>query len=70
MDVNDNAGCLDNRGAWSFFASKLAPAGSWSEGMHFPHKVKPWKIGGTFGTPIRQQPADSVENSRSPAWPA
>jgi hypothetical protein len=25
MDVNDNAGGLDERGAWMFFASKLAP---------------------------------------------
>jgi hypothetical protein len=27
MDVNDDAGCLDERGAWAFFASKLAPTG-------------------------------------------
>ena len=25
MDVNDDTGCLDERGAWAFFASKLAP---------------------------------------------
>jgi hypothetical protein len=25
MDVNDNAGCLDDRVAWTSFASKLAP---------------------------------------------
>jgi hypothetical protein len=28
MDVNDDAGCLDERGAWAFFASKLAPTGN------------------------------------------
>jgi hypothetical protein len=27
MDVNDNAGCLDERVAWTFFASRLAPTG-------------------------------------------
>ncbi|WP_392886244.1 hypothetical protein ACF6ZU_19845 [Pseudomonas migulae] len=27
MDVNDVAGCLDERGAWAFFASKLTPTG-------------------------------------------
>jgi hypothetical protein len=27
MDVNDNAGCLDECGVWAFFASKLAPTG-------------------------------------------
>jgi len=27
MDVNDNAGCLNNRVAWAFFASRLAPTG-------------------------------------------
>ena len=27
MDVNDNAQCLDKRGALGFFASKLAPTG-------------------------------------------
>ena len=25
MDVNDNAPCLDERAAWTFFASRLAP---------------------------------------------
>jgi hypothetical protein len=25
MDVNDDAGCLDERGVWAFFASRLAP---------------------------------------------
>ena len=28
MDVNDDAGCLDERGVWAFFASKLAPTGN------------------------------------------
>jgi len=28
MDVNDNAGCLDQSIAWAFFASKLAPTGA------------------------------------------
>ncbi|WP_392891085.1 hypothetical protein ACF6ZU_06870 [Pseudomonas migulae] len=28
MDVNDDAGSLDERGAWTFFASKLAPTGN------------------------------------------
>jgi hypothetical protein len=27
MDVNDNAGFLDDRVAWTSFASKLAPTG-------------------------------------------
>ena len=27
MDVNDNAGCLDARVVWTFFASMLAPTG-------------------------------------------
>jgi hypothetical protein len=27
MDVNDNAPCLDERGAQAFFASRLAPTG-------------------------------------------
>jgi hypothetical protein len=27
MDVNDNAGCLIQRGVWAFFASKPAPTG-------------------------------------------
>jgi len=27
MDVNDDAGCLNVRGAWAFFASRLAPTG-------------------------------------------
>ncbi|BFT61991.1 hypothetical protein PMm318_A27500 [Pseudomonas moorei] len=27
-DVNDNAGCLNNRGAREFIASRLAPAGA------------------------------------------
>ena len=27
MDVNDDAGRLDERGVWAFFASKLAPTG-------------------------------------------
>jgi hypothetical protein len=30
MDVNDDAGCLDKRGVWAFFASKLAPTGDWA----------------------------------------
>ena len=29
MGVNDDAGCLDKRGVWAFFASKLAPTGDW-----------------------------------------
>jgi hypothetical protein len=28
MDVNDNAGCLNNRSALEFIASRLAPAGA------------------------------------------
>ncbi|EJM67900.1 hypothetical protein PMI31_05095 [Pseudomonas sp. GM55] len=28
MDVNDNGGCLDERGALTIFASKLAPTQS------------------------------------------
>jgi hypothetical protein len=28
MDVNDDAGCLNQRGVWAFFASKLAPTGN------------------------------------------
>jgi len=28
MDVNDNAGCLNARVVWVFFASMLAPTGS------------------------------------------
>jgi hypothetical protein len=27
MDVNDDAGDLDERGVWTFFASRLAPTG-------------------------------------------
>ena len=27
MDVNDDAGCLDKRGVWAFFAGKPAPTG-------------------------------------------
>ncbi|QHF38771.1 hypothetical protein PspS34_11090 [Pseudomonas sp. S34] len=27
-DVNDNACCLNERGVWTFFASKLAPTGT------------------------------------------
>ena len=27
MDVNDDSKCQDERGAWAFFASKLAPTG-------------------------------------------
>ena len=27
MDANDNAPCLNERGDWTFFASKLAPTG-------------------------------------------
>ncbi|WP_392890762.1 hypothetical protein ACF6ZU_04825 [Pseudomonas migulae] len=27
MDVNDDPGCLDERGVCAFFASKLAPTG-------------------------------------------
>ena len=27
MDVNDDAARLDERGAWAFFASRLAPTG-------------------------------------------
>ncbi|VVO81207.1 hypothetical protein PS850_01852 [Pseudomonas fluorescens] len=33
MDVNDDEGCLDERGALTFFASKLAP----TRGMHWRH---------------------------------
>jgi hypothetical protein len=28
MDVNDNAGSLNKRVAWTFFASRLAPTGN------------------------------------------
>jgi len=28
MDVNDDAGCLNQCGVWAFFASKLAPTGN------------------------------------------
>ena len=28
MDVNDDAGCLNERGVWAFFASRLAPTGN------------------------------------------
>jgi hypothetical protein len=28
MDVNDDVSGLDERGAWAFFASKLAPTGN------------------------------------------
>ena len=28
-DVNDNACCLNERGVWTFFASRLAPTGDW-----------------------------------------
>ena len=28
MDVNDDAGCLNVRFAWTFFASMLAPTGA------------------------------------------
>jgi hypothetical protein len=27
--VNDDACCLDERGVWAFFASRLAPTGDW-----------------------------------------
>jgi hypothetical protein len=30
MDVNDDGGCLDERGALTIFASKLAPTGGFS----------------------------------------
>ena len=30
MDVNDNTGCLDDRVAWTFFASRLAPTSPWA----------------------------------------
>jgi len=29
MDVNDDAGCLDERGVWALVASKLAPTVDW-----------------------------------------
>jgi len=32
MVVNDNAGCLDARGAWATIASVLAPTGMWGLG--------------------------------------
>jgi hypothetical protein len=28
MGVNDNAGCLNERGVWAFFAGKPAPTGN------------------------------------------
>ncbi|CAI8768780.1 hypothetical protein EMIT0P44_180110 [Pseudomonas sp. IT-P44] len=32
MDVNDDAGCLNVRGGWAFFASRLAP--TWDRRQH------------------------------------
>jgi len=29
MGVNDEVGCLDERGVWAFFASKPAPTRNW-----------------------------------------
>ncbi|MGY2189258.1 hypothetical protein [Pseudomonas sp. SDO5591_S426] len=34
MDVNDDAGCLIERGVLTFFASKLAPTGSQDHPMN------------------------------------
>ncbi len=39
MDVNDNAGCLDARVVWAFFASKLAPTG-----RRWACSLKVWRV--------------------------
>ncbi len=56
-DVNDNACCLNERGVWTFFASKLAPTG--------PRYIRQNQVGWQAAIASKLAPTEEQSKSRA-----